>query len=87
MVDRVRQRVFGMMLGDEDLNDHADGCHYLGLQTAAGRDRSLARAPTLCRFENRAERGWARAVHDVLVARFVATFEAPPEEIVPNRRD
>ena len=44
-------------MGYEDLNDHADLRHDPGLQTAAGRDRALANAPTLCRFENRAERG------------------------------
>ena len=82
VVDMVRQRVFGIALGYEDLNDHADLRHDLGLQTASGRDRALASAPTLCRFENRAERGWAWAVHEVLVESFIAAFEEPPEEIV-----
>ena len=78
----LRQRVYGIALGYEDLNDHADLRHDPGLQTAAGRDRALASAPTLCRFENRAERGWAWAVHEVLVESFVASFARPPEEIV-----
>lgn len=52
------------------------------MQTAAGRDRALASAPTLCRFENRADRGWAWAVHEVLVESFIAAFARPPEEIV-----
>ncbi len=82
VADMVRQRVFGIALGYEDLNDHADLRHDLGLQTATGRDRALASAPTLCRFENRAERGWAWAVHAVLVETFIAAFETPPEEIV-----
>lgn len=82
VADMVRQRVFGIALGYEDLNDHADLRHDPGLQTAAGRDRSLASAPTLCRFENRADRRWAWAVHEVLVETFIAAFEKPPEEIV-----
>ena len=82
VVDMVRQRVFGIALGYEDLNDHADLRHDPGLQTAAGRDRSLASAPTLCRFENRAGRGSAWAIHEVLVETFIAAFEEPPEEIV-----
>ena len=47
-----------------------------------GAYRALASAATLCRFENRAERGWAWAVHEVLAAAFIASFERPPEEIV-----
>ena len=82
VVDMVRQRVFGIALGYEDLNDHADLRHDPGLQTATGRDRALASAPTLCRFENRAERRWAWAVHEVLVESFIAAFAHPPEEIV-----
>ncbi len=82
VVDLLRQRVFGIALGYEDLNDHADLRHDLGLQTATGRDRALASAPTLCRFENRADRRWAWAVHAVLVETFIASFADPPEEIV-----
>ena len=40
VVDMLRQRVFGIALGYEDVNDHADLRHDLGLQTAAGRDGS-----------------------------------------------
>ena len=82
VLDMLRQRVFGIALGYEDLNDHADLRHDPALQTAAGRDGELASAPTLCRFENRAERGWAWAVHEVLVETFIASFARVPEEIV-----
>ena len=82
VAELLRQRVFGIALGYEDLNDHADLRHDLGLQTATGRDRSLASAPTLCHSENRADRRWAWAVHEVLVETFIAAFETPPEEIV-----
>ena len=67
VVDMQRQRVYAIALGYEDLNDHDGLRHDLALQTAAGRDRTLASAPTLCRFENRAERGSAWAAHEVLV--------------------
>ena len=82
VVDLLRQRVYGIALGYEDLNDHAELRHDPGLQTAAGRDRPLASAPSLCRFENRAERGWAWAAHEVLVESFIASFARVPEEIV-----
>ena len=55
-VDMLRQRVLGIALGYEDLNDHDALRHDLAVQTAAERDGVLASAPTLCRFENRAER-------------------------------
>ena len=80
VADLLRQRVFGIALGYEDLNDHADLRHDLGLQTATGRDRALASAPTLCRFENRADRRWAWAVHAVLVETFIASFAHPPQD-------
>ena len=80
--DLLRQRVFGIALGYEDLNDHAALRHDLALQTASGRDRALASAATLCRFENRAERGWAWAVHAALVESFIAGFERAPAELV-----
>ena len=82
VADLLRQRVFGIALGHEDPDDHADLRHDLGLQTATGRDRALASAPTLCRFENRADRRWAWAVHEVLAETFIASFAHPPEEVV-----
>ncbi len=82
LVDLLRQRVYGIALGYEDLNDHDALRHDLAVQTAVDRDRPLASAPSLCRFENRAEATWAWAIHRVLVATFLASFQAPPEEIV-----
>ena len=81
-VDMVRQRSYGIALGYEDLNDHDQLRHDLAMQTAAERDRPLASAPTLCRFENRATRAWAWAVHEALAANFLAAHPTPPEEIV-----
>jgi hypothetical protein len=81
-VDMLRQRVFAIALGYEDVNDHAALRHDLALQTAAERDRPLASPPTLSRFENAADRRWAWHVHAVLVDRFIASHSQPPEEIV-----
>ena len=46
----VRQRVYAVALGYEDLNDHDELRREVGLQTAVERDRPLASASTLCRF-------------------------------------
>ena len=82
LVDMLRQRVFAIALGYEDLNDHDALRHDVALQTAVDRDAPLASAPSLCRFENRAEPWWAWLIHQVLVEVFIASFDAPPEEIV-----
>jgi Transposase DDE domain group 1 len=49
--DMLRQRVYGLALGWEDLNDHGALRCDLAMQTAVGVDRAVASAPTLCRLE------------------------------------
>ena len=46
----LKQRVYGLALGYEDLNDHDVLRHDPALQTFVGRDVELASSPTLCRF-------------------------------------
>ena len=81
-VDMLRQRVFAIALGYEDLNDHTELRHDVAVQTATGQDRALASAPPLCRFENQAEASWAWAIHEVLADAFIAAHGDPPAEIV-----
>jgi hypothetical protein len=78
----LRQRVYGIALGWEDVNDHAALRHDLALQTAADRDRALASPSTLSRFENAADRSAAWAIHEVLMERFIASFAGPPTELI-----
>jgi len=78
----VRQRIYGLCQGYEDLNDHDTLRYDLAWQTAVERDRPLASSPTLCRLENRADRQVAWAVHQVLVEQFVASFKRPPKELI-----
>lgn len=47
----LRQRVFAVALGYEDVNDHDDLRHDLVLQTARGRDGRLASSSTIGRLE------------------------------------
>jgi len=81
-VDLLRQRVYGLAQGYEDLNDHATLRHDLVFQTALGRDTELASAPTLCRLEQRVNRKAAVAFHQVLVEKFIASFAEPPTELI-----
>jgi hypothetical protein len=81
-VDLLRQRIFGLALGHEDLNDHATLRRDLAWQTALGRDEELASSPTLCRLENRVNRQAAFAFHRVLVEKFIASFREAPAELI-----
>jgi hypothetical protein len=82
LVDMLRQRVFGLVQGYEDLNDHAALRNDVLMQTACERDTALASAPTLCRLENRASRAAAWAIHKVMIENFIVSFKKPPEELV-----
>ena len=78
----LRQRVYGLALGYEDLNDHDALRGDPAIQTAVERDKALASAPTLCRWENGADRRTAVAIHQVLVESFIASFAEPPAELI-----
>ena len=78
----LRQRVYGLCLGYEDLNDHDRLRQDIGLQTAVERDEPLASASTLCRWENRSGREAAWAIHQVLVDRFIASFDRAPKKLI-----
>lgn len=81
-LDLIRQRVYGLALGYEDLNDHKSLRKDLVWQTALERIDALASSPTLCRFENRADRQTAWAISEIFVEQFIASFSSPPEELV-----
>jgi len=84
----LRQRVFGLCQGYEDLNDHDQLRLDPALQTALDKRGKTAAAqygassPTLCRFEARASREAAVDVHRVLVEQFIASFAEPPQELI-----
>ena len=61
----VRQRLYALALGYEDLNDHQGLRGDVALQTAVGRTRALASASTLSRWENRSDRAQAWRLHEV----------------------
>jgi hypothetical protein len=81
-IDLLRQRVYGIAQGYEDLNDHGTLRHDLVWQTALERDTTLASDSTLCRLEQRADRKAALAFHRVLLDNFVASFAEPPTELI-----
>lgn len=78
----LRQRVYGLCLGYEDLNDQQTLRKDTAIQTAVGQDTILASPSTLCRFENRDDRRTTVLFHQSLVEKFVASFKSPPTELI-----
>ena len=78
----VRQRLYGLCLGYEDLNDQDHLRRDLAWQTAAEREEPLASSPTLCRWENGADRQAAWQVQELLVEQFIGSFTQAPVELV-----
>lgn len=80
--DMLTQRIYGLAMGHEDLNDH--GALRLDplMQTAVGSDCALASAPTLCRLENRATPAHCAALGQLLLDQFIHSHTKAPEQIV-----
>ncbi len=78
----VKQRLFGLALGYEDLNDHAQLRKDVGIQLAVDQEGALASASTLNRLEQWADRQTAISLHQVLFKQFVNQFSTEPEQII-----
>jgi hypothetical protein len=78
----LRQRIYGIALGYEDLNDHDTLRDDLLLQTGVDRTERLAGHSSLHRFEQAADREAAWVMHRVLVEQFIASFKRPPKQLV-----
>ena len=80
----LRQRVFGIIAGYEDQNDHdalrSDPIFKL-LADRAPNERDLASQPTLSRFENRVTAPDLLHVEEWFLERFVESFDEPPRRI------
>jgi hypothetical protein len=82
----IAQRILGIALGYEDLNDHQTLRHDPLLQTLTEKtpepDTPLASPPTLCRLENRVGRKALVQMAEVFVETFIASFAKPPDELI-----
>lgn len=78
----LKQRVFGICQGYEDLNDHSSLRDDIAFQTAVGRDETLSSSATLCRFEDWASRDTVFHIHEVIVENFIKSFKKPPRKLV-----
>jgi hypothetical protein len=83
-LEMVRSRVFGILAGYEDQNDHdalrSDGLFKL-LANRLPDDKDLASQPTLSRFENAITPGSLLRLEQWFIDRFVDSFDEPPREV------
>ncbi len=82
----LAQRVLGIALGYEDLNDHDrlrhDPLWHVLAERPPDAEQPLGSAPTLCRLENRAGRADLIRLSAVLVEQFIASHATPPECLI-----
>ncbi len=78
----LRQRIFAIAQGYEDLNDHQTLRNDPVMQTAVERDEQLASPSVLCRLENRTDKRWFWAVQYILIDQFIAAHKRVPKEVI-----
>jgi len=80
-LEMVRSRVFGILAGYEDQNDHdtlrTDPVFKL-IANRSPDDDDLASQPTLSRFENQINIASLKRLRQVFVDQFIASFAQPP---------
>jgi hypothetical protein len=83
-LEMVRARVYGILAGYEDQNDHDTLRADPVFKLVAGRSpdgADLASQPTLSRFENAVSVKSLRRLRDVFLDQFIASFDAPPRHL------
>jgi len=82
VLSMLRQLVYGIGIGYEDLNDHDQIRNDKLIQTAVGSDKQLASSPTLCRFENWVDRKSLVEMTKVLIQVFIESQKTPPKKLI-----
>ncbi|HEY7155144.1 MAG TPA: IS1380 family transposase [Gemmataceae bacterium] len=83
-LEMVRSRVYGILAGYADQNDHdtlrADPVFKL-VADRSPEDNDLASQPTLSRFENAITIPSLKRLREVFIDQFIASFESPPRHL------
>jgi hypothetical protein len=83
-LDMVRSRVYGILVGYEDQNDHdtlrADPVFKL-LADRSPDDTDLTSQPTLSRFEKAISIESLKRLRDVFLDQLIASFDTPPRHL------
>lgn len=81
----VRQRIYGIIAGYEDQNDHDtlrhDPVFQLVCDRVPGEEHLIASQPTLSRFENAVSVCSLQRLRELLVDQFLEAFDAPPSRL------
>jgi hypothetical protein len=83
-LEMTRMRVYGILAGYEDQNDHDALRSDPVFKLIAGRSPDgddMASQPTLSRFENSITPGSLLCVQDVFIDQFIASFSVPPTHL------
>jgi hypothetical protein len=78
----LRQRVFGIACGYEDINDHTDLRHDALLQSLLCSNDLLSSSSTLCRMEQKSNRNLSVQSNRILVDNFINSYSKAPKEII-----
>jgi hypothetical protein len=78
----LRQRVYGICLEHEDLNDHDELRNDPVFQTAINCDEPMGSSPTLSRFEKYMDRKTAIGFHQLMIENFIQSFSTAPTELI-----
>lgn len=84
-LDMVRSRIYGVLAGYEDQNDHDALRHDPVFKLIANRSPDadpLASQPTLSRFENAISIASLWRLRDLFIDQFIASFTTPPQHLV-----
>jgi len=82
LLSMIRQRVYGIISGNEDLNDHKELSKDELFQSVIGNDSRLATPSTLSRFENKAVRESCVAISKVMIESFIDSYPSSPQELI-----
>ena len=83
-LEMVRSRLFGILAGYEDQNDHDALRHDPVFKLIADRSpqtEPLASQPTLSRFENAISIASLKRLRDQFIDQFIASFAVPPKHL------
>jgi hypothetical protein len=79
LLEMVRPRVYGILAGSADQNDHDTLFKLIADRSPA--DHDLASQPTLSRFENAISIKSLKRLRDVFLDQFIASFDTPPRHL------
>ena len=82
LLSLLRQRLYALCQGYEDLNDHEILRHDKALQLATEAEQVLGSQSTLCRLEKSFTAEANASIHHVLLEQFIASFDREPSELI-----